>query len=234
MACRQFCARGSSHVRIWNFESRLKTDSAEFSSTGTEGVLLEAVLISFLMLERVNGMQAILCAGHFFVFFGKFNGGRSASARFGGAVCHVPPRSLSRNRPVARNAVRCSLFRIESVARRLHRGNDQARRLPLADRIEQRDFVALIMLLKAREGCLWWRVECARFSANFARCLVQSLQKFDPLCSTYTRGETRRHRLTRSYTLFSSSVHGSEGTPETRFSDAGASSNCFRSIFFRC
>jgi len=138
-------------VRIWNFESRLKTDSAEFSSTGTEGVLLEAVLISFLMLERVNGMQAILCAGHFFVFFGKFNGGRSASARFGGAVCHVPPRSLSRNRPVARNAVRCSLFRIESVARRLHRGNDQARRLPLADRIEQRDFVALIMLLKARE-----------------------------------------------------------------------------------
>lgn len=55
-------------MRIWNFESRLKTDSAEFSSTGTEGVLLEAVLISFLMLERVNGMQAILCAGHFFFF----------------------------------------------------------------------------------------------------------------------------------------------------------------------
>jgi len=57
--------------------------------------------------------------GALLFFFGKFNGGRSASARLGGAICHVPPRSLSRSRPVARNAVRCSLFRIESVARRL-------------------------------------------------------------------------------------------------------------------
>merc|ERR1711937_239826 len=53
----------------------------------------------------------------------------------GGTLCYASPHSFRRSRPVARSAVRCSLFRIECVALRLRTvGNQKARRLSLADR----------------------------------------------------------------------------------------------------